>query len=55
MSLKVVLNSSLCKCTGCRNGDVLQSVGRLFIDQTKKLSDGGLWHTYFADINFYVC
>jgi len=32
-------------CTGCRNGEVLLSAGRgrcLFIDQTKKLSDGGI-------------
>jgi len=28
MSLKVVLISALCMCTGCRNGEVLQSVGR---------------------------
>jgi len=44
MSLKVVLISALCMCTCCRN-EVLHSVGRgrcLFIDQTKKLGDGGI-------------
>jgi len=38
MSLKVVLISALCMCTGGRNGDVLQSVGCgrcLFTHQTK--------------------
>jgi len=45
VSLKIVIISPLCLRKRCCNGEAVHSVGRgpcLFIDQTKKLNDGGI-------------